>query len=93
MCCVITLLLLIGPRAAALFWSLIDPNRWLVFDNLVVPCLGILFFSWTLLAFVLFGSDGVSTIEWVILIIAFFIDIGSISGGAYGNRERIQRYR
>jgi hypothetical protein len=93
MCCVVTCLVLIGPRAAALLWSLVEPQRWLVFDNLVVPILGVLFLPWTLLAYVLLAPDGVGGIEWVVLIIAFLIDIGSLSGGAYGNRKRIQQWR
>jgi hypothetical protein len=93
MCCVVTILLLIGPRAAALLWSLIDPGRWLVFDNLVVPCLGILFLPWTLLAYVLLAPGGVGGIEWVVVIIAFLVDIGSLGGGAYGNRKRIPQRR
>lgn len=91
MCCVITLLLLIGPRAAAIIWSLVDPARWLVFDNLIVPVLGLIFLPWTLLAYVLVGPDGVAGIDWVILIVAFLIDMGSTSGGAAQNRKRKRR--
>jgi len=89
MCCVITILLLIGPRAAAIIWSLVDPARWLVFDNLIVPILGLIFLPWTLLSYVLLAPDGIGGIEWVIVIIAFLIDIGSLGGGAYGNRKRM----
>lgn len=93
MCCVITLLLLIGPRAAAIIWSLVDPARWQVFDNLIVPVLGLIFLPWTLLAYVLVGVDGVAGLDWLWLIIAFLIDMGSNSGGAYKNRDRIKRKR
>lgn len=93
MCCVLSVLLLIGPRAAAIIWSLVDPARWQVFDNLIVPILGLIFLPWTLLAYVFFAPDGVGGIEWVVVVIAFLVDIGSLSGGAYGNRERIRRYR
>ena len=93
MCCVITILLLIGPRAAAIIWSLVDPARWLVFDNLIVPVLGLIFLPWTLLSYVLLAPDGIGGIEWVIVVLAFLIDIGSLSGGAYGNRDRMKRKR
>ncbi len=94
MCCVITLLLLIGPRAAALVWALLDPQRWQVtFDNAVLPCLGIIFLPWTLLAYVLVAPGGVDGLDWVWLVIAFLIDMGSTSGGAVKNRDRIRRYR
>lgn len=92
MCCVITLLLLVGPRAAALVWSLVDQTRWQVtFDNPVVPILGLLFLPWTLLAYVLVAPGGVNGLDWVWVIIAFLIDIGSLSGGAYSNRGRLRR--
>jgi hypothetical protein len=91
MCCAITILLLIGPRAAALVWALLEPARWqITFDNLVVPCLGIIFLPWTVLAYVLVAPGGVGGFDWVWLILAFLIDIGSLSGGAYRNRERIR---
>jgi hypothetical protein len=94
MCCVLTVLLFFGPRITAIVWSLLDPLRWQVtFDTLIVPCLGLLFLPWTLLAYVFFAPGGVGGIEWVVVVIAFLADIGSLSGGAYGNRERIRRYR
>lgn len=94
MCCVLTLLLLIGPRAAALVWSLLDPVRWqVIFDNPVLPCLGIIFLPWTLLAYVLVASGGVAGLDWLWLIVAFLIDMGSTSGGAVKNRERLRRSR
>ncbi len=93
MCCALTILLLIGPRAAALVWSLLDQARWQVtFDNLLLPCLGILFLPWTLLAYVLVAPGGVGGLDWVWLVLAFLIDIGSFSGG-YKNRERIPQVR
>lgn len=94
MCCVLTFLLLIGPRAAALVWVLVSPERWQAgFDNFVLPCLGILFLPWTLLAYMLVAPGGVAGAEWILLVLAFLIDIGSVSGGAVKNRERIQRFR
>ncbi|MCA9904650.1 MAG: hypothetical protein KC547_12415 [Anaerolineae bacterium] len=94
MCCIITILLLIGPRAAAIVWALVDQARWQVtFDNLILPCMGIMFLPWTTLAYVLVAPGGVGGLDWVWLIIAFLIDIGSLSGGAYKNRDRIRQYR
>jgi hypothetical protein len=92
MCCAITILLLIGPRAAALVWALLEPTRWqLTFDTLVVPCLGILFLPWTVLGYVLLAPGGVGGLEWGLLIVAFLVDIGSLSGGAYKNRDRVRQ--
>lgn len=92
MCCLITILLLVGPRATALVWALVDQARWQVtFDNLILPCLGILFLPWTTLAYVLVAPGGVEGINWLWLIIAFLIDMGSSSGAAAKNRHRISR--
>ncbi|MBK8031440.1 MAG: hypothetical protein J0M07_24920 [Anaerolineae bacterium] len=94
MCCLITILLLIGPRAAALLWAITDQARWqATFDNLIIPIMGILFLPWTTLAYVAVAAGGVEGIEWVWLIIAFLIDMGSSSGGAYKNRGRLNRGR
>lgn len=91
MCCLITILAILGPRVTAIIWSITDPARWGVFDNVIVPILGLLFLPWTLLAYVLVAPDGVGGFDWVILIIAFLIDMGSTGGGAYSNRNRIRR--
>lgn len=94
MCCAVTILLIFGPRAAAIVWSLLDPSRWqLAFDNFLLPCLALLFFPWTLLAYVFVAPGGVGGLEWALVIFAFLVDMGSYSGGAYGNRDRIRRYR
>ena len=93
MCCAVTILLIFGPRVAAIVSSVLDPTRWLVFDNLIVPVLGLIFLPWTLLAYVWLAPDGIGGLEWVIVVIAFLVDIGSLSGGAYGNRDRMKRKR
>jgi len=94
MCCVVTLLLLIGPRAAALVWSLVDPVRWQVtFDTPLLPILGLIFLPWTLLAYVLVAPGGVAGLDWLWLVLALLFDLGSTSGGAVKNRQRIRQYR
>jgi hypothetical protein len=92
MCCVISLLLVIGPRAAALVWSLVDQPRWqATFADPIVPILGLIFLPWTLLAYVLVAPGGVNGLDWLWIIIALLIDIGGTSGGAYSNRRRFRR--
>jgi hypothetical protein len=92
MCCAVTFLLLFGPRAAALIWALVDSARWqMTFENFIVPCLGFFFLPWTLLSYVLLAPGGVDGVEWVVIVVAFLVDIGSVSGGAYSNRKRIRR--
>jgi hypothetical protein len=89
MCCVITALLFIGPRAALLIWWLLSPGRFSgVFDGLLVPLLGFLLLPWTTLMYVVAAPGGVAGLEWALLIVAFLVDLGAYGGGAYGNRRR-----
>ncbi len=91
MCCIVTVLLLIGPRAAILVWWLIDSVRWTsVFGSFIWPLLGFLFLPWTTLAYVLVAPGGVAGFDWVWLAIGLIVDIGMYSGGVYGNRDRLR---
>jgi hypothetical protein len=89
MCCVLAFLLLLGPRAAIVFWWLIEPQRWgLAFETIVWPVIGFVFVPWTTLMYVLVIPGGVDGLDWLWLGLAFLIDLFSWSGGAYGNRGR-----
>jgi hypothetical protein len=93
MCCLFTTLVLLGPRVAILVWGLAQPVRWeAAFSTFVWPLLGFLFFPWTTLMYVTVAPAGVTGLDWLWLGIAFFADIVSYTGGAYGNRDRIRRY-
>ncbi len=95
MCCAFTTLVLLGPRVFILFWWLFDPQRWaLAFgSSFLWPLLGWLFLPWTTLMFVLVAPGGnIVGFDWVWLALALFSDIGSYTGGAYGNRDRIPGY-
>ena len=94
-CCAIAVLGLLGPRALILFWWLVDPNRWsLVFDGFLLPALGFVFLPWTTIAYVLFWTvGGLDLIGWVVVALAFVLDIGTYGGGGFGNRERFASYR
>ena len=94
MCCFITTLFLLGPRAAILVWWLINPIRWnTAFETFLWPFLGFLFLPWTTLMFVLVAPLGnVVGFDWVWLGLAFLADISMYTGGAYGNRSRIPGY-
>lgn len=89
MCCFLTTLILLGPRIAALVWWLFWPVRWnLAFNTVLWPILGIIFLPWTLLMYViLFPVIGFW--DWLILILAIIVDLGSFGGGFFGNRDRI----
>jgi hypothetical protein len=96
MCCFLTIMVVLGPRAAVLIWWLINPLRFTAaFSTFILPLLGFLFLPWTTLMYLVVWSPvfGVTGFDWVWLGLAFLTDIVSLTGGAYGNRDRIAAYR
>lgn len=93
MCCLVTILALLGPRAAILLWYLFQPARWnATFETIIWPLLGALFLPWTTLIYVLVAPGGVAGWDWVWMVLAVLIDLGSYGGGGYGNRDRVPGY-
>jgi hypothetical protein len=91
MCCLFTILLLLGPRAAILFWYLFYPARWrLTFDTWIWPLLGSIFLPWTTLMYVIVAPMGVIGFDWLWLGLAFIADLASYGGGGWGNRDRLR---
>ena len=94
MCCFITVLLLLGPRAAAIVWYIVDPSRFnLAFNTLVIPCLGFIFLPWTLLMYLAAWQPvaGVTGFGWVVVGLGLLLDIMTYTGGGK-NRNRIPGY-
>ena len=90
MCCFLTILALLGPRALVLVWWLLEPLRFqATFDSIILPALGLIFLPWTLLMYVLVVPGGIVGIDWLWLAIALVGDIATYSGGGYGNRDRM----
>ena len=91
MCCLFTTLILLGPRVAGAIWWLVQPVRWqAAFNNSWLwPVLGIIFVPWLTLMYVLVAPGGIVGFDWVWLGLALVGDIGSYSGGGYGNRKRL----
>ena len=83
--------LLLGPRIAAIFWWLFDPNRWSsAFSSWIWGALGILLLPWTTLMFVIVAPLGhVTGWDWFWLMLAFFADIGSYTSSGYSGRQRM----
>lgn len=93
MCCFITTVMLLGPRAAVLIWWLIRPAYYqAVFQGFIWPILGLIFAPWTTLMYLLVARGGVVGLDWVWISLAVLADLGTYAGGGYGNRDRIRGY-
>jgi len=91
MCCLLTVLMFLGPRAAILVWWLMAPTRWaLAFPgSFIWPLLGFLFLPWTILMYVLVAPAGINGFDWIWLGLGLLADIASYAGSGYGNRNRM----
>ncbi len=92
--CLVALLALLSPRLALfaiwLFSDLLDR----AYDGWVVPVLGFFLLPWTTLAYAVMwdaGANSVEGIEWLFVILAFVIDLGSYGAGRRGRRSRDRR--
>lgn len=102
MCCVITTLLMLGPRLAILVWWLMNPLRFnlafgkwthpldLAFPLWVWPLVGAVILPWTTLAYLLVFPGGVVGLDWAWLALGLLLDLGA-HGGGYRHRDRIRR--
>lgn len=89
MCCFLTVLVLLGPRIAAIVWWLFWPAKWnLAFGSILWPILGIIFLPWTTLMYVILVPWTGNFWEWLFMILAVLADLASYGGGGYGNRDR-----
>jgi hypothetical protein len=89
--CLLVILSMISARLALavvwIFTTLVDR----AFDTFIVPLLGLIFFPWTTLLYVLVWAprDGVSPFGWFLVALGFIADLGSLFGG---NSQRQARY-
>ncbi len=92
MCCVLSILALIGPRAGIIVWWLIQPLRFsLTFSTILWPILGIIFLPWTTLMVLIVFPFGVEGINWIWIGLGVLMDIVAYSGSGWGNRHRFKR--
>jgi len=90
MCCLFTILAILGPRALIFVWWLLEPLRWsAAFETFIFPFLGFLFLPWTTLAYIVVYPGGIEGFDIVLIGLAVLLDIINIGGGAYGNRSRL----
>lgn len=94
MCCFVTVLLFVGPRAADIIYWLFVPERWnAAFGTIIWPILGIIFFPWTTLVYVVaWHPNGLGLFEWLLIAAAVVVDFGFYTGGGYFNRDRVPGY-
>jgi hypothetical protein len=87
--CLFALLAAGLPRLAFIFLWLFTPRVTLAFrGSLIVPLLGLLFLPLTSVIYALVSLNGLSVIDWFLLIVGFLIDLGSYGSGAYGRGKR-----
>ena len=89
--CFLALLALISPRLVLILLWLFGDLLGRAFDSWLVPVLGFFLLPWTTLAYAAMWSsaDRVSGFEWFIVILAFFVDLGSYAqGGRYRSSQQ-----
>jgi len=104
MCCLVTAVLLFGPRIALAAWWLIDSARFnlgfsaqvwpvhLAVPFWVWPLIGAIFVPFTTLAYLVVFPGGVVGLDWLWLGLGLLVDFGSLGGG-YRHRDRIRHHR
>ena len=87
--CIVATLLLFGPRLAVIFMWLFTSRIATAFDTFMVPLIGLIFLPFTTLMYVFVYTPGMglSTWDWILLVIAFLFDLGSYGGSAYSRKR------
>jgi hypothetical protein len=89
MCCLVSSILLLGPRGLLFIWWLVEPARFsLTFNSFLFPFLGFLFLPWTTLAYIIAAPGGIDGWEVVGLGLAVALDIVTFVGGGISGRQR-----
>jgi hypothetical protein len=85
-------MLLIGPRFASVIWWLLQPARFsLAFPNVFLGVLGVIFVPWTTLMYVIVFPGGLNLFDWIFLGLAFFADLSSYGGSAWGGKKQMSK--
>lgn len=85
------------PRLGVLFIWLARPNLFSAAfgESWILPILGVIFLPFTTLLYAVMWSPGVglTSFDWVWLVLALLLDLSSYGGAGYANRDRIVRRR
>jgi hypothetical protein len=100
-CCLGVILLGGAPRLALFVWWLADPSRvlgafarWtatvggLTAPMWVWPLAGFVFLPWTTVAYVFVAPGGITTLKWIVLVVALLIDLSTHGGSGRAYRSR-----
>jgi len=94
MCCVISALFFLGPRAGLFIWWLMNSARFnVVYDTLILPIIGMIFLPVTTLVYTYIfkpniGSPaGLIGLDWLWIVIALMVDFSLYGGGAYSRKR------
>lgn len=89
MCCIFSILLLLGPRAAIIVWWLLDTLYFrTTFDAIVWPILGTVFVPWTTLAYLLINPYGFEGWNWLWLAGGLILDLSSYGGSGWSGKRK-----
>jgi hypothetical protein len=87
MCCILTALVLLGPRFAILVWWLINPLRFnAAFTNWILPLLMALFLPWTMIMYLIVFPGGIVGFDWIWMGLGLLADIAWYAGGGFRRR-------
>jgi hypothetical protein len=91
MCCVISSLFFLGPRAGLFIWWLVDPNRFShIFNNLLIPIIGFIFLPVSTITYTLIYKPSFGALvgmDWLWMAIAVMVDMSLYGGGVFSRRK------
>jgi hypothetical protein len=90
-CCFLAVAGSIIPRLTILFLWIFTDMVDAAFDGIILPILGIIFLPFTTLMYIVayWLSDGNVTWGWVLVAVAFIVDIGNYGSGAWGRGKSV----
>jgi len=82
--CLIGCLALLSPRLAIFVLWIATDLLSRAYDSFVIPLVGFFLLPWTTLGYAAMwaaGSDGVSALGWIVVAVAFLVDLSAWFGG------------